>query len=168
MIACYVSRNHFQSSFLKTTMVNLLYFVLENLLKGVKEYDMVIPKLVSRHGDFLSYDVTPPKLPVHSRYRRGVPPQREILRNSDISEYRIFYRFYVFGKEFHFDLTLNTHLLSPDFSVEYLDQNGVPETSGPVSNCYYVGESRKPHMSTAAISNCYGLVSYIHATVMAW
>ena len=130
----------------------------DSLLSGINEYEMFIPKLVSRHGEFISYDVTSPKLSRHSRTRRAVPQQGEILTDSDISEYRIFYRFSVFGKEFHFDLTLNTHLLSPKFSVEYYDKNGLSETSGPVSNCYYVGESREPYLSTAAISNCYGLV----------
>ena len=121
---------------------------------------MIIPKLVSRKGEFISYDVTPTQFLHHSRLKRGTSQQGEILKDSDISEYRIFYRFSVFGKEFHFDLTLNTHLLSPKFSVQYFDNNGVIETSGRVSNCYYVGESREPHISTAAISNCYGLVRF--------
>ena len=137
-------------------------FFTESLLKSINEYEMIIPRLVSKQGEFISYDVTASQASSHSRFRRRVTPHGEILKDSDISEYRIFYRFSVFGKEFHFDLTLNTNLLSPEFSVQYYDKNGVKDTSGSVANCYYVGESREPHISTAAISNCYGLVSIIN------
>ncbi|XP_053395824.1 A disintegrin and metalloproteinase with thrombospondin motifs 6-like [Mercenaria mercenaria] len=131
------------------------------LLSSLQEYQTVVPEVVSKGGHFLSYKVqlnqTKPK-ESSNRIRRGTRRnQQEILTDSDISEYRIFYKFSVFGKEFHFDLTLNTELLSPGFYVEYQDSEGVLATSDSVSNCYYIGQSREPFISTAAISNCNGL-----------
>ena len=132
----------------------------------MKEYETIIPQLVNEKGAFLSLNVQKQDgVGTNSRRKRGAShDQREIIRDSDISEYRIFYRFSVFGKEFHFDLTLNTHFLSSDFHVEYHDQVGVLETSGSVANCYYIGQSREPFISTAAISNCYGLVSLAYTS----
>ena len=136
----------------------------DNLLSGLQEYQTIIPEVVTKNGNFLSYKVQRN----HStgsanRNRRETHRnQQEILKDSDISEYRIFYRFSVFGKEFHFDLTLNTELLSPGFYVEYQDKEGVLGTSDSISNCYYTGQSREPFISTAAISNCNGLVMEIY------
>lgn len=132
------------------------------LLSSLHEYQTIIPHVVTEEGHFLSYKVqnnhTEPA-ETRNRIRRGTRNfQKEILTDSDISEYRIFYKFSVFGKEFHFDLTLNTQFLSPGFHVEYHDSDGVLATSDTVSNCYYIGQSRKPFISTAAISNCNGLV----------
>ena len=123
------------------------------LLNNLQSFETFIPETVDLHGNFLSYHVKPP-----SRKRRSAKSGSQIIDDSDISEYRIFYRFSVFGKEFHFDLTLNTDFLAPGFQVEYQDRKGVIGKSSAVANCYYVGQSRKPFISTAAISNCYGLV----------
>ena len=116
---------------------------------------MTIPKLVTEDGHFVSYNI---RGSLNTRRKRDASNSNEGIV-SEISEYRIFYRFFVFGKEFHFDLQLNTEFMSPDFLVEYHDKDSIIDTSDYVSNCYYIGQSRDPFISTAAMSNCYGLVS---------
>jgi thrombospondin motif-containing protein 6 len=143
---------------------NITNFVLsDTLLSSLQEYQTILPEVVTENGEFLSYRVQRNHSTgsAHRNRREARRNQQEILENSDISEYRIFYRFSVFGKEFHFDLTLNTELLSPGFYVEYQDREGVLATSDSISNCYYTGQSREPFISTAAISNCNGLVREI-------
>ncbi|KAH3741909.1 hypothetical protein DPMN_048639 [Dreissena polymorpha] len=139
---------------------SLVYvFFADVLFQSISSYETIIPHVVDEHGDFLSYNVHQSRVRRAARGRVEATSQSEIIDGSDISEYRIFYKFSVFGKEFHFDLTLNTDFLAPGFVVEYQDRRGVIGTSGTVANCYYVGQSRTPIISTAAISNCNGLVT---------
>ena len=135
-----------------------VFSILDSLLTSIGGYETIIPETVDKHGRFVSFHVTrnPYRAKPPPRVKRATDEQRDVI--TDISEYRIFYRFSVFGKEFHFDLILNTDFIGPGFRTEFRSKSGIQSTSTEVPNCYYIGQSREPFMSTAAISNCYGLV----------
>ncbi|KAK3089633.1 hypothetical protein FSP39_005227 [Pinctada imbricata] len=102
---------------------------------------MVIPVRVDEHGNFLSYNLT--QSHTSSRTKRN------------ISQGKVFYKIFAFGKEYHFELERNKYLLSYNYDAEIL---GSSKTRLNHSiNCHYVGYSRQPHISSAAISNCFGL-----------
>lgn len=143
-----------------------LFFILsDTLLQGIREYETFIPQTVDHRGRFLSFHVHGERHETSNtaRAKRDTRGQRDII--TGLSEYRIFYRFLVFGKEFHFDLTLNTDFIAPEFYTEVQGKDGIVTQSKDVSNCYYIGQSREPFISTAAISNCYGLVIYCYACI---
>lgn len=72
----------------------------------------------------------------------------------------IFYHLSAYGKDFHFNLTLNRELVSPSFLVEYRNNSGVMSSHRYVKDCHYQGVVKgNGDSSRVAISNCYGLVS---------
>lgn len=112
---------------------------------------MVIPILVDENGKFLSYSV--------SRYDSKGRVKRDARARHTPST--VFYRISAFGQQFHFKLKVNRELFSRFFSVGAFGDHGKEMTLDTKQNCHYVGYSRKPHVSTAAISNCFGLVNII-------
>ena len=111
-------------------------------------------------GEFLSYTV---KHHRPGRRRRGaVDPimgQMPAL-DPDPPESRLFYRLSAYGKHFHLNLTLNPHLVSKHFTVEYWGKGGMEWRHNMVDNCHYVGFLQNQHSTTrVALSNCKGLVS---------
>lgn len=120
----------------------------DNLLKRLKNYEMVIPFMVDDRGKFLSYDVRHDN--VVKRWKRDT---------TEAMETQIFYNITVFGKQFNFNLRINQRLYSRRYSVEVWGQNGSRRQTNAWLNCHYIGQSLYPAVSTAAISNCYGLVS---------
>lgn len=63
-----------------------------------------------------------------------------------------------FGRNFDMSLTLNKHLLAPNFKVEIHRKNGTELSKKSIQNCHYTGKVRGGSGS-AAVSNCNGLVS---------
>lgn len=110
---------------------------------------MVIPTLVDEDGRFLSYNV--------SNYDSQGRVRRDLTNQENPST--VFYRISAFGQEFHFRLQINRELLSRSFSVGAFGNDGEEHSVNIRRNCHYVGYSRRPHESTAAISNCFGLVN---------
>lgn len=120
------------------------------LLSQLRHYEMVIPTMVNDRDEHVSYalGVTDP---TERRHKREVTSPSESKR--------IYYKIYAYGKSFHFNLTLNTEIVSKNFVVENRGQFGKIKRHRRFRNCHYLGYSRKPHQSRAAISNCFGLVS---------
>ena len=129
------------------------------MLDGLHHYDITVPQLVNQEGDFLSYDVTHK---YHIRRKRSIfpspwQPSDEI--DKDDSQPWIFYKLSAFGKDFHFNLTLNRGLVTPSFVVEYRNSTGVERQHRYAKNCHYYGNLRSHgDSSSVAISNCNGLV----------
>jgi len=92
--------------------------------------------------------------------RQAANSHRVYLDGSDqLGRNSVFYKLRANGKEFHFNLTLNTDLLANDFMVEYWGNNGSVRRNKELWDCHYSGFSTGPTHSNAAISNCVGLVS---------
>lgn len=115
---------------------------------------------VDENGEFLSYTV---KNHRPGRRRRGaVDPIMGQLPALDPapSETRLFYSLSAYGKHFHLNLTLNPHLVSKHFTVEYWGKGGLEWRHNVVDNCHYVGFLQNQQSTTrVALSNCKGLVS---------
>uniref|UniRef100_A0A4W5K8K5 ADAM metallopeptidase with thrombospondin type 1 motif 6 n=1 Tax=Hucho hucho TaxID=62062 RepID=A0A4W5K8K5_9TELE len=102
---------------------------------------LTVPVRVDKNGDFLSYTPTD-----HTE--------------QDPAQSRLFYRLSAYGKHFHLNLTLNPHLVSKHFTVEYWGREGLEWRHDMVENCHYVGYLQDQYSSTrVALSNCKGLVS---------
>lgn len=112
---------------------------------------MVIPTLVDENGRFLSYSVS--HFDGQGRTRRDL--------DSHSNPPTVFYRITAFGLEFHFKLQINSELFSQSFSAGAFGDGGEEHSVDTRENCHYVGYSASPHKSTAAISNCFGLVNIL-------
>lgn len=130
----------------------------EEFLSFLQHYQLTVPVRVDENGEFLSYTV---KNHRPGRRRRGAsdpvfgPPPA-----LDHPESRLFYRLSAYGKHFHLNLTLNPHLVSKHFTVEYWGKEGLEWRHNMVDNCHYVGFLQNQHtMTRVALSNCKGLVS---------
>lgn len=80
--------------------------------------------------------------------------------DQDLAESRLFYKLSAYGRHFHLNLTLNTHLVSKHFIVEYWARDGPEWRHDFIDNCHYIGYLQDQRSTTAvALSNCNGLVS---------
>ncbi|XP_042251767.1 A disintegrin and metalloproteinase with thrombospondin motifs 6 [Thunnus maccoyii] len=130
----------------------------EEFLSYLQHYQLTVPVRVDENGEFLSYTV---KHHRPGRRRRGAadpvmgaPPSLDL----DPPESRLFYRLSAYGKHFHLNLTLNPHLVSKHFTVEYWGKEGLEWRHNMVENCHYVGFLQNQHSTTrVALSNCKGL-----------
>jgi thrombospondin motif-containing protein 6 len=119
---------------------------------------------VDENGDFLSYTVKHHK---PGRRRRTadatnttIGPEPTDHAEQDPAQSRLFYRLSAYGKHFHLNLTINPHLVSKHFTVEYWGREGLEWRHDMVENCHYVGYLQDQYSSTrVALSNCKGLVS---------
>ncbi|KAG7476940.1 hypothetical protein MATL_G00088230 [Megalops atlanticus] len=119
----------------------------EEFLSYLEQYQLTVPVRVSETGEFLSYTV---KHHRPARRRRGLDPAD--------SESRLFYRLSAYGRHFHLNLTLNPHLVSKHFTVEYWGKDGPEWRHDFVDNCHYVGYLQDQYSTTkVALSNCKGL-----------
>uniref|UniRef100_A0A669AWT0 ADAM metallopeptidase with thrombospondin type 1 motif 6 n=1 Tax=Oreochromis niloticus TaxID=8128 RepID=A0A669AWT0_ORENI len=110
----------------------------EEFLSYLQHYQLTVPVQVDENGEFLSYTVK------HHR--------------PDPLEPRLFYRLSAYGKHFHLNLTLNPHLVSKHFTVEYWGKEGLEWRHNMVDNCHYIGFLQNQHSTTrVALSNCKGL-----------
>ncbi|KAK0046649.1 A disintegrin and metalloproteinase with thrombospondin motifs 6, partial [Biomphalaria pfeifferi] len=146
----------------------------DNLLSQLHHFETVIPQLVDHSGQFLSYHVSHSSV-LHrmsvetTRSRRSAKgPSNKTLKNSskpslyqegDEQKGRssVFYKLSAYGREFHLNLTLNRHLLTKGFAVEYIGSNQRRRSSDELWDCHYTGVSVNGDASDAAISNCNGL-----------
>lgn len=137
---------------------SLLSPVKEEFLSYLQHYQLTVPMRVDENGEFLSYTV---KHHRPGRRRRGAgDPVIGQLPALDPPEFRLFYRLSAYGKHFHLNLTLNPHLVSKHFTVEYWGKEGLEWRHNMVDNCHYVGFLQNQHSTTrVALSNCKGLVS---------
>lgn len=130
----------------------------EEFLSYLQHYQLTVPVRVDEYGEFLSYTV---KHHRPGRRRRGVvEPNMGPVPALDPPESRLFYTLSAYGKHFHLNLTLNPHLVSKHFTVEYWGKGGLEWRHNVVDNCHYVGFLQNQHSTTrVALSNCKGLVS---------
>uniref|UniRef100_A0A8C7DLT8 ADAM metallopeptidase with thrombospondin type 1 motif 6 n=1 Tax=Oncorhynchus kisutch TaxID=8019 RepID=A0A8C7DLT8_ONCKI len=118
----------------------------DEYLSYLQHYQLTVPVRVDENGDFLSYTVKHHK---SGRRRRTA---------DDPAQSRLFYRLSAYGKHFHLNLTLNPHLVSKHFTVEYWGREGLEWRHDMVENCHYVGYLQDQYSSTrVALSNCKGL-----------
>ncbi|KAK7895515.1 hypothetical protein WMY93_020840 [Mugilogobius chulae] len=128
----------------------------EEFLSYLQHYQLTVPVRVDENGKFLSYTV---KQKRSGRWRRdlrdpsvGPQPQQDPL------ESRLFYSLFAYGKHFQLNLTLNPHLMSKHFTVEYWGKEGLEWQHNTVDNCHYVGFLQNQYStSRVALSNCKGL-----------
>lgn len=130
----------------------------EEFLSYLQHYQLTVPVRVDENGEFLSYTV---KHHRPGRRRRGAgDPVVGPSPSLDPLESRLFYSLSAYGKHFHLNLTLNPHLVSRHFAVEYWGKDGLQWRHDTVDNCHYVGVLQNQHGTTrVALSNCKGLVS---------
>lgn len=130
----------------------------EEFLSYLQHYQLTVPMRVDENGEFLSYTV---KHHRPGRRRRGAgDPVVGPSPSLDPLESRLFYSLSAYGKHFHLNLTLNPHLVSRHFAVEYWGKDGLQWRHNSVDNCHYVGFLQNQHGTTrVALSNCKGLVS---------
>lgn len=127
----------------------------EEFLSYLQHYQLTVPVRVDEKGDFLSYTV---KHQRPGRRRRGLA---DPAVGSDPPETQMFYRLSAYGKHFHLNLTLNPHLVSKHFTVEYWGREGPEWRHSAVDNCHYVGFLQDQDSTTrVALSTCRGLVSH--------
>lgn len=125
--------------------------LLEEFLNRLDDYQLTVPVRVSETGSFLSYTV---KQHRPGRRRRGTEQAEPFV------EPHVYYSLTAYGKHFHLNLTLNPHLVSRHFTVEYWGKSGQEWRHAMVDNCHYVGYLLDKHSTTrVALSNCRGLVS---------
>ncbi|XP_012939866.1 A disintegrin and metalloproteinase with thrombospondin motifs 6 [Aplysia californica] len=145
----------------------------DDLLQSLDHYETIIPQLVDHRGNFLSYDVTHSNALRHQKVQNSrskrwarrlrLKPHKNnnpnlFLDGSDqLGRNSVFYKLSAYGKEFRFNLTLNTQLLTKDFAVELWDGSGKVDTSEEIWDCHYTGTSLDSPGLDAAISNCNGL-----------
>ncbi|KAL8575317.1 hypothetical protein ACOMHN_003151 [Nucella lapillus] len=141
----------------------------DDILSQLTNYETVIPELVDQEGQFLSYDVTHLSVLRHKRNIRRSQRSGRSKRRADnshgiyldgsdqLGKNTVFYKLRANGKEFHFNLTMNTDLLANDFVVEYWGRNGSVHRSKELWDCHYSGTSTGPTHTNAALSNCVGL-----------
>lgn len=156
-------------------LINQSSFTAERLLSTLHHYEMVVPTMVNPKGEFISYRLHQPqdgesgirkkRWATSGYYENDVtndlPQQPVDAVHTDESDGRIYYRLSAYGREFRFNLTLNSLLVSEDFIVEHWSKAGVERHHHSVPACHYVGHSQSPTASRAAISNCNGLVSIL-------
>lgn len=130
----------------------------EEFLSYLQHYQLTVPVRVDENGKFLSYTV---KQKRPGRWRRGLAePSMGPQPLQDPLEPRLFYHLTAYGKHFHLNLTLNPHLVSKHFTVEYWGKEGLEWRHNTVDNCHYVGFLQNQYStSQVALSNCKGLVS---------
>ncbi|KAK1174331.1 A disintegrin and metalloproteinase with thrombospondin motifs 6-like [Acipenser oxyrinchus oxyrinchus] len=122
----------------------------EEFLSYLEHYQLTVPVRVDQNGDLMSYTV---KHNRHLRRRRSVDPI-----DQDLAESRLFYKLSAYGRHFHLNLTLNTHLVSKHFIVEYWARDGPEWRHDFIDNCHYIGYLQDQRSTTAvALSNCNGL-----------
>ncbi|XP_039614616.1 A disintegrin and metalloproteinase with thrombospondin motifs 6 [Polypterus senegalus] len=122
----------------------------EEFLSYLEHYQLTVPMQVDQNGDFMSYTV---KHNRHLRRKRSIDPV-----DQDISESRLFYKLSAYGRHFYLNLTLNTHLVSKHFTVEYWDKDGPEWRHDFIDYCHYIGYLQDQHSTTnVALSNCNGL-----------
>lgn len=128
----------------------------DEFLSYLQHYQFTVPVRVDENGKFLSYTV---KHKRPGRSRRGLAdPSKVPLPLQDHLEPQLFYRLTAYGKHFHLNLTLNPHLVSKHFTVEYWDKDGLEWRHNTVDNCHYVGFLQNQYStSRVALSNCKGL-----------
>uniref|UniRef100_A0A665WZM9 ADAM metallopeptidase with thrombospondin type 1 motif, 6 n=1 Tax=Echeneis naucrates TaxID=173247 RepID=A0A665WZM9_ECHNA len=130
----------------------------EEFLSYLQHYQLTVPVRVDENGEFLSYTV---KHHRPGRRRRGAsdPVMGPVpALDPDPPESRLFYKLSAYGKHFHLNLTLNPHLVSKHFTVEYWGKGGLEWRHNMVDNCHYVGFLRNQRSTTrVALSNCKGL-----------
>ncbi|XP_018600208.1 A disintegrin and metalloproteinase with thrombospondin motifs 6 [Scleropages formosus] len=122
----------------------------EEFLSYLEHYQLTVPVRVDEKGEFISYAV---KHLQPARRRRGLDPV-----SPDPPESRLYYRLSAYGRHFHLNLTLNPHLVSKHFTVEYWGKDGPEWRHNLVDNCHYVGYLQDQYSTTkVALSNCKGL-----------
>ncbi|XP_030197887.1 A disintegrin and metalloproteinase with thrombospondin motifs 6 isoform X2 [Gadus morhua] len=134
----------------------------EEFLSFLDHYQLTVPVRVDENGDFLSYTL---KHRRPGRRRRGAPhPPVGSLGpghtepTEHAPETRLFYRLSAYGKHFYLNLTLNPHLVSKHFTVEYWGRGGLEWRHDLMDSCHYVGFLQNQNGTTrVALSNCKGL-----------
>lgn len=140
----------------------LLLPSLEEFLSYLQHYQVTVPVRVDESGEFLSYTV---KHHRPGRRRRGVPDPLD--PDPPHHNPRLFYRLSAYGMHFHLNLTLNPHLVSKHFAVEFWGRDGLEWRHDAVDNCHYVGSLQNQRGATrVALSNCKGLVSKTQTTLL--
>ncbi|KAM8827894.1 A disintegrin and metalloproteinase with thrombospondin motifs 6 isoform 2-T5 [Spinachia spinachia] len=126
----------------------------EEFLSYLQHYQVTVPVRVDESGEFLSYTV---KHHRPGRRRRGAPDPLDPPPPHHHNP-RLFYSLSAYGMHFHLNLTLNPHLVSKHFAVEFWGRDGLEWRHDAVDNCHYVGSLQNQRgVTTVALSNCRGL-----------
>nr|XP_006627309.1 PREDICTED: A disintegrin and metalloproteinase with thrombospondin motifs 12 [Lepisosteus oculatus] len=120
----------------------------EQFLRSQTEFALVHPQKVGRDGEFVSHN-----LAHHIKLRSK--------RDVEVAEHRVFYKLNHNGQDIIFDLTINHHLLSREYFLEW--RSGSPNAtkmhSSTLNSCHFIGtvENSSSVAGVAAISTCNGL-----------
>ena len=109
----------------------------------------------------------------HDNSSKTTDPNVHLEGSDEADLSSVFYKLRAYGREFHFNLSLNTQLLSKDFAVEIwgdeeaeLGRGRLATGSDELLGCHYTGFTLNQGTSDAAISNCNGLVRLSHCLSM--
>ncbi|MBN3319290.1 ATS12 metalloproteinase, partial [Atractosteus spatula] len=120
----------------------------EQFLRSQREFAVVHPQKVGRDGEFVSHN-----LAHHIKQRSK--------RDVEVAERRVFYKLNHNGQDMIFNLTVNHHLLSREYFLEW--RSGSPNAtkihSSTLNSCHFMGtvENSSSVAGVAAISTCNGL-----------
>ncbi|CAL8278107.1 unnamed protein product [Merluccius merluccius] len=148
----------------QTSSQTLSHSSQEEFLSYLDHYQLTVPVRVDENGDFLSYSLKH-RRPGRRRRGAGDPPTGNLdlglghtEPREDPPQSRLFYRLSAYGKHFYLNLTLNSHLVSKHFTVEYWGREGLEWRHDLVDSCHYVGFLQNQNgTSRVALSNCKGL-----------
>nr|XP_012563452.1 unnamed protein product [Hydra vulgaris] len=123
---------------------------LQNIHRSMKKRDLSRIFAIEDSNDVPDYHIVVPfQLDLYSsigRNKRELSDKEPIHFTFGISAYDI---------DFKFNLSLNKHLLGPNFKIEIKGKNGTIEKKA--KNCYYSGKVNGNDESVAGISTCNGL-----------
>ncbi|TSL82603.1 A disintegrin and metalloproteinase with thrombospondin motifs 16 [Bagarius yarrelli] len=124
--------------------------LLESLrLPANTEYELVTPYEVDHHGNYVSHAIAH-----HHRRKRSM--DGDGIDPVSVAHFRL----RGLGRNFHMELRPSMGLISPGFTVQTLEVNGVKklETFPGEDFCFYQGSLRSEVNSAVALSTCTGMV----------
>lgn len=116
---------------------NFSFSFLGDFARSLPDFRVITPYISSRYGSILTYNLD---------------------EFSDRSE--MFYVIKAFGQELLLEMTRNKRLVASNFASETM-LNSRDYFSNVSSSCYFTGKVKGINRSSAAISNCHGLVSFL-------
>ncbi|XP_034758382.1 A disintegrin and metalloproteinase with thrombospondin motifs 3-like isoform X2 [Acipenser ruthenus] len=142
------------------------------LKKSLREYGLVTPISTDSEGHYLSNLLS-------ASHKQRI--KRDLSKDADHENKKLFFNVTAFGREFHLRLHLNSRLVAPGAVVEWHEEGGESEKGTGVGNgnhtlysterivkkevlrtdCAYIGDITDIPGATVAISNCDGLAGMI-------
>ncbi|XP_071953298.1 A disintegrin and metalloproteinase with thrombospondin motifs 3-like [Antedon mediterranea] len=122
-----------------------------------EHYEHITPYRSSSNGDYISYNLSTEKEEKYREYLMFANnhPDYDIPTNfPKNSSSSIFYTFSAFGEQFVLNVSLSSHLVAPNTSIEKHLDNGTISTNSVQKKCFYQGIVNNSYNSIVSINNC--------------